>query len=157
MQNSPLSGYLYVCNDIMRRCTFAERVVIWGDQDARQAPVVLTIFMALGAWRISKSRVLTRRLPAVEALDSATVLCTDKTGTLTENRMTVARLWARGTLHVVNEEPLLDSWFRRGPGSAAGCPHGSWDSFSSRGVVMSRARPEGMLSLGSSCQSTLFG
>ncbi|OFX20356.1 MAG: ATPase [Anaeromyxobacter sp. RBG_16_69_14] len=72
-------------------------------------PVVLTIFMALGAWRISKSRVLTRRLPAVEALGSATVLCTDKTGTLTENRMTVARLWARGTLHVVNEEPLPEA------------------------------------------------
>ncbi len=72
-------------------------------------PVVLTIFMALGAWRISKSRVLTRRLPAVEALGSATVLCTDKTGTLTENRMTVARLWARGALHVVTEEPLPEA------------------------------------------------
>jgi P-type Ca2+ transporter type 2C len=69
-------------------------------------PVVLTIFMALGAWRISRSRVLTRRLPAVEALGSATVLCTDKTGTLTENRMAVARLWARGALHVVDAGPL---------------------------------------------------
>jgi Ca2+-transporting ATPase len=59
-------------------------------------PVVLTLFMALGAWRISQSSVLTRRLPAVEALGGATVLCSDKTGTLTENRMRVARLWAPG-------------------------------------------------------------
>jgi Ca2+-transporting ATPase len=69
-------------------------------------PVVLTIFMAMGAWRISRSRVLTRRLPAVEALGAATVLCTDKTGTLTENRMAVARLWAPGCLHVVDGPEL---------------------------------------------------
>ena len=48
-------------------------------------PVVLTVFMAMGAWRISRARVLTRRATAIEALGSATVLCTDKTGTLTEN------------------------------------------------------------------------
>jgi P-type Ca2+ transporter type 2C len=52
-------------------------------------PVVLTVFMAMGAWRISKARVLTRRAAAIEALGSATVLCTDKTGTLTENRMSI--------------------------------------------------------------------
>ena len=56
-------------------------------------PVVLTVFMAMGAWRISRARVLTRRAAAIEALGSATVLCTDKTGTLTENRMAVAELW----------------------------------------------------------------
>ncbi|OPF89887.1 Calcium-transporting ATPase 1 [Rhodopseudomonas palustris] len=55
-------------------------------------PVVLTVFMAMGAWRISQARVLTRRAAAIEALGSATVLCTDKTGTLTENRMSVAEL-----------------------------------------------------------------
>ncbi len=60
-------------------------------------PVVLTVFLALGAWRISRNRVLTRRIPAIETLGAATVLCTDKTGTLTENRMTVARLWAGGS------------------------------------------------------------
>jgi Ca2+-transporting ATPase len=55
-------------------------------------PVVMTVFMAMGAWRISKARVLTRRSSAIEALGSATVLCTDKTGTLTENKMTIAEL-----------------------------------------------------------------
>jgi P-type Ca2+ transporter type 2C len=56
-------------------------------------PVVLTIFMAMGAWRIGKARVLTRRSSAIETLGSATVLCTDKTGTLTENRMAVSQIW----------------------------------------------------------------
>jgi Ca2+-transporting ATPase len=55
-------------------------------------PVVLTVFMAMGAWRISKARVLTRRAASIETLGSATVLCTDKTGTLTENRMTIVEL-----------------------------------------------------------------
>jgi P-type Ca2+ transporter type 2C len=57
-------------------------------------PVVLTIFLALGAWRISQKQVLTRRVPAIETLGSATVLCTDKTGTLTLNKMTMAQLYA---------------------------------------------------------------
>ena len=56
-------------------------------------PVVLTVFLALGAYRISKAGVLTRRMPAIEALGTTTVLCTDKTGTLTENRMMVRALW----------------------------------------------------------------
>ena len=54
-------------------------------------PVVLTVFLALGAWRISRHGVLTRRMPAIEMLGAATVLCVDKTGTLTENRMAVRR------------------------------------------------------------------
>jgi Ca2+-transporting ATPase len=58
-------------------------------------PVVLAVFMAMGAWRISRARVLTRRASAIETLGSATILCTDKTGTLTENRMTIAELWLR--------------------------------------------------------------
>ncbi len=59
-------------------------------------PVVLTIFLALGAWRLSKKNVLTRRVPAIETLGATTVLCVDKTGTITENRMTVAWLCANG-------------------------------------------------------------
>ena len=59
-------------------------------------PVVLTIFMAMGAWRMSRNQVLTRRMPAIETLGSATVLCVDKTGTLTENKMTVRKLAVGG-------------------------------------------------------------
>jgi Ca2+-transporting ATPase len=70
-------------------------------------PVVLTVFLALGAWRISRKRVLTRRLPAIESLGAATVLCVDKTGTLTENRMSVGGLFAGGRTHSPSEtEPL---------------------------------------------------
>ncbi|NNM76456.1 cation-translocating P-type ATPase [Sphingomonas sp. ID1715] len=57
-------------------------------------PVVLTIFLAVGAWRLAKIGVLTRRASAIEALGSATILCSDKTGTLTENRMSVVELWS---------------------------------------------------------------
>ncbi|AJY70211.1 ATPase [Geobacter sulfurreducens] len=63
-----------------------------------ELPVVLTIFLALGAWRLSRTQVLTRRSPVVETLGSATVLCVDKTGTLTQNRMTVTALHADGVL-----------------------------------------------------------
>jgi Ca2+-transporting ATPase len=61
-----------------------------------ELPVILTIFLGLGAWRISKKRVLIRQIPAVESLGSATVLCVDKTGTLTQNRMTLAMVSVGG-------------------------------------------------------------
>jgi Ca2+-transporting ATPase len=61
----------------------------------QEFPLVLTVFLAMGAWRISRDQVLTRRLPAIEALGSATVLCVDKTGTLTENRMALAEVLAQ--------------------------------------------------------------
>jgi len=57
-------------------------------------PLVLTVFMAMGAWRLSHARVLSRRPATIEAFGAATVLCTDKTGTLTHNRMAVAELAA---------------------------------------------------------------
>ena len=60
----------------------------------QEIPVILTVFLALGAWRISKKKVLTRRMSAVEALGAVTVLAVDKTGTLTQNRMEVAELAA---------------------------------------------------------------
>lgn len=66
-------------------------------------PVVLVTFMAMGAWRISKANVLTRRASAIETLGSVTVLCTDKTGTLTENQMAVAALWLPNGRHLTVE------------------------------------------------------
>ena len=62
-----------------------------------EIPVVLTIFLAMGAWRIAQRQVLTRHVPAVEALGTITVLAVDKTGTLTQNRMEVAELFSRGS------------------------------------------------------------
>src|SRR5690606_5941869 len=59
-------------------------------------PMVLTVFMALGARRLAQKRVLVRRTAVVEALGGATLLCVDKTGTLTENRMRLAALWLDG-------------------------------------------------------------
>jgi len=65
-------------------------------------PVVLTIFLALGAWRLSRKNVLTRRSQAIQTLGSATVLCVDKTGTITLNRMTVKRIFATGSFFYID-------------------------------------------------------
>jgi Ca2+-transporting ATPase len=75
-------------------------------------PVVLTVFLALGAWRISRKRVLTRRVPAVETLGSTTVLCVDKTGTLTLNRMTVRKIFSRGRFFTsgLPDDPLPEDF-----------------------------------------------
>ncbi|WP_082585776.1 cation-translocating P-type ATPase [Hydrogenophaga sp. Root209] len=70
-------------------------------------PVVLTVFPALGARRLSREGVLTRRINAIETLGATTVLCSDKTGTLTENRMTVTHLVAGGV--DLTESLALDS------------------------------------------------
>jgi Ca2+-transporting ATPase len=66
-----------------------------------EIPVVITVFLALGAWRLSRRRVLTRRIPAIEALGETTVLCVDKTGTLTENRMAVREMAVAGEIFAV--------------------------------------------------------
>jgi P-type Ca2+ transporter type 2C len=77
-------------------------------------PVVLAIFPALGARRLAKEGVLTRRINAIETLGATTVLCTDKTGTLTENRMKVAVLAVGPAtapcLFAVNGEPLPEAF-----------------------------------------------
>ncbi len=71
-------------------------------------PLVLTVFLVLGAWRMSQNKVLTRRSAAIEALGAVTVLCTDKTGTLTLNRMTVAALVAEGQHWAATSESDAD-------------------------------------------------
>lgn len=57
-------------------------------------PVILTVFLSMGAWRLAKKRSLIRKLPSVETLGAISVLCVDKTGTITMNRMTVQDSWA---------------------------------------------------------------
>jgi Ca2+-transporting ATPase len=69
-------------------------------------PVVLTIFLALGAWRLSKKNVLTRKSSAIETLGSATVLCSDKTGTITQNKMMVAAVSIDGA---IIQKPSFDA------------------------------------------------
>jgi Ca2+-transporting ATPase len=71
-------------------------------------PVVLVIFLTLGAWRISKRKVLTRRPAAIETLGAATVLCTDKTGTLTLNKMKLTSLFTEGSFYEVSEFASTD-------------------------------------------------
>ena len=67
-------------------------------------PVVLLIFLTLGAWRISKSQVLTRRTTAIETLGAATTLCVDKTGTLTLNSMKLAAIFSHGETFMIDAE-----------------------------------------------------
>lgn len=77
--------------------------------------LILTVFMAMGAWRLSQRRVLTRRAATIEALGAATVLCTDKTGTLTRNQMGIERLvcfTAEGALRWQAGEGFLDEPFQ---------------------------------------------
>jgi Ca2+-transporting ATPase len=64
-----------------------------------ELPVVLTLFLGLGAWRLAREKVLARSIPAVELLGATSVLCVDKTGTLTANRMTLRRVVSEHTTH----------------------------------------------------------
>ncbi len=89
-------------------------------------PLVLTVFMVMGAWRISRARVLTRRVSAIETLGAATVLCTDKTGTLTQNRMTIVELRTR------------DAAWQRGGGATTNC---QFEELIRHGILASAREP----------------
>ena len=73
-------------------------------------PVILTVFLSMGAWRLAKKKSLVRKLPAVETLGAVSVLCVDKTGTITMNQMTVQDVWALrdGGNGIDNTEELIE-------------------------------------------------
>jgi len=73
-------------------------------------PVILTLFLAIGAWRMSKKRVITRRTPVIETLGSATVICVDKTGTLTMNQMVVQEINVNGELYVLSDDAIPEKY-----------------------------------------------
>lgn len=72
-----------------------------------ELPLVLTLFLTLGAWRISRHRVLARRSAAIETLGAVSVLCVDKTGTLTQNRMVIQRIETRDGVHEIEGDAAL--------------------------------------------------
>ncbi len=77
-----------------------------------EIPVIFTVFLALGAWRISKKNVLTRRVPIIETLGATTVLCVDKTGTITFNKMAVSKIFTRESFYnISNREKKLPEKF----------------------------------------------
>ncbi len=91
-------------------------------------PLVLAVFMAMGAWRISQARVLTRRAAAIEALGATTVLCTDKTGTLTENRMTVVSILSEdASWHQDGKTPVADNLRETLTAALFACPREATD------------------------------
>lgn len=78
-----------------------------------EIPVILTVFLALGAWRITKIKVLTRRVTAVETLGAITILAVDKTGTLTRNQMEIAELSANNETFVATNETGLPETYHQ--------------------------------------------
>jgi len=71
-----------------------------------EIPVAFTTFMALGAWRLMKMGIVVKQMKTVETLGSATVICTDKTGTLTENKMRLAKVFALASQKISDAEKI---------------------------------------------------
>lgn len=72
-----------------------------------EIPVAFTTFMALGAWRLMKMGIVVKQMKTVETLGSATVICTDKTGTITENKMSLAKIFVLGSDKISEPETTL--------------------------------------------------
>lgn len=72
-----------------------------------EIPVAFTTFMALGAWRLMKMGIVVKQMKTVETLGSATVICTDKTGTITQNKMALAKLFTLKTGKIVNTKVII--------------------------------------------------
>lgn len=71
-----------------------------------EIPMAFTTFMAIGAWRLMKMGIVVKQMKTVETLGSATVICTDKTGTLTENKMSLAKVFTLSSQKITNPDEL---------------------------------------------------
>lgn len=94
-------NYLYnhnLIDSLLKALTLAMSIL------PQEIPIAFTTFMALGAWRMMKKGILVKQLKTVETLGSATIICIDKTGTITENKMTLAKIFALKTNAVINAE-----------------------------------------------------
>ncbi|MFN3754953.1 cation-translocating P-type ATPase [Flavobacterium sp.] len=90
-----------ILDSLLKALTIAMSVI------PEEIPVAFTTFMALGAWRLMKMGIITKQTKTVETLGSATVICTDKTGTITENKMSLAQLYLFDSNAIINtNEPL---------------------------------------------------
>ncbi|MEO7175785.1 MAG: cation-translocating P-type ATPase [Saprospiraceae bacterium] len=88
-------------NSLLQSLTLAMSIL------PEEIPVAFTTFMALGAWRLMKMGIVVKQMKTVETLGSATVICTDKTGTITENRMSLAKLYLLSSNNISNPKDLL--------------------------------------------------
>ncbi len=90
-----------VLNSLLKALTLAMSIL------PEEIPMAFTTFMAIGAWRLMKMGIVVKQMKTVETLGSATVICTDKTGTITENKMTLAKLFLLPTQKISNPEDEL--------------------------------------------------
>lgn len=91
-----------ILNSLLKSLTLAMSIL------PEEIPVAFTTFMALGAWRLMKLGILVKQMKTVETLGSATVICTDKTGTLTENKMDLARIYTIKSNKIVDPKENLN-------------------------------------------------
>ncbi|OCC22457.1 ATPase [Croceicoccus estronivorus] len=113
-----------------------------------ELPVVLTLFMTMGALRMSRSRVLARKGTAIETLGAATVLCTDKTGTLTQNRMEIAELrLPDGTAlcPAENGATFSEKFARLARTGILACPEDPFDPMEKAFHALARQHPQASL------------
>ncbi len=94
----------HVLNSLLHSLTLAMSIL------PEEIPVAFTTFMALGAWRLMKVGIVVKQTKTVETLGSATVICTDKTGTITENKMSLAKLFVLRNNRIVSPEEELNEY-----------------------------------------------